>query len=284
MKSLIRWGQTLGLVGSILLSTLLFNGARALALTNEQVVERLRSVPVFTLANNQGSPLLAVPNEGENRSPIASIFINQQDAQTFLNNLKTRDPQAAEGIEVVPVPLAKIYEYEMAQRSQNQTEQVRFAFIPEQQQVEAAKTLLQQSGQSAQTFEGVPLFVARSNGDNGGYLTIEQGNEQVIPMFFDRAELQTLLDRLKQVQPDLASGVQVQVVNLEGVIQTLQSSDNEELNRIVLVPPQASRDFIRSLQQQPAGGQGNQGNQNRGNQNQAPRPQAQPNQPAQPQR
>lgn len=264
MKSLFRRGKTLGLVGSILLSSFIASTVQVLALTNEQVVERLRSVPVFTLANNEGSPLLAVPTEGENRSPIASVFINQQDAQTFLNDLKTRDPEAAQGIEVVPVPLAKIYEYEMQQQNQqNPQEQVRFAFIPSQQQLEAARTVLQQSGQNAQQFEGVPLFVARSQGENGGYLTINQGEKQVIPMFFDRAELQTLLDRLKEVQPDLASGVQIQVVNLEGVIQTLQSSDNEELNRIVLVPPQASRDFIRSLQQQGQGqGQGNQPQQN----------------------
>lgn len=268
MKSFFRWGKTLIVVGGIVLGSIVANAAQVLALTDEQVVERLRSVPVFTLANNEGSPLLAVPTEGENRNPIASVFISQQDAQTFLTNLKTRDPQAAEGIEVIPVPLAKIYEYQVSQREESEGEQLRFAFIPDQQQVQAAQTLLQQSGQNSQQFEGVPLFVAKSGGEEGGYLTVTQGEEQVIPMFFDRTELQTLLDRLREVQPDLASGVQVQVVNLEGVIQTLQSSDNEELNRIVLVPPQSSRDFIRSLQQ--TEGQGNRG--------------AQPAQPAQPQR
>lgn len=258
MKTFLRRGKTLIIVGGILLGSLMANVAQVLALTNEQVVERLRSVPVFTLANAEGSPLLAVPTEGENRNPIASVFISQQDAQTFLTNLKTRDPQAAEGIEVIPVPLAKIYEYEMAQREQDEAERLRFAFIPEQQQVQEAQTLLQQSGQTQQ-FEGVPLFVAKSQGEEGGYLTVTQGEEQVIPMFFNRAELQSLLDRLREVQPDLASGVEVQVINLEGVIQTLQTSDNQELNRIILIPPQSSRDFVRSLQESQGQGQGNQG-------------------------
>ncbi len=266
-KSVIRWGLKLSLVSSIVLGTFLASSVRVLALTQEQVMERLRSVPVFTLANNEGSPLLAVPTEGENRNPIASVFMSREDAQTFLNNLKTRDPQTAEGIQVIPIPLAKIYEYEVTQRSRSETEQLRFAFIPEQQQIDAAKTLLQQSGQNSEQFQGVPLFVARSGGNQGGYLTINQDNQQVIPMFFDRTELQALLDRLKEVQPELANGVQVQVVNLEGVIQTLQNSNNEELNRILLVPSQASRDYIRSLQQ---------------NQGQGSQPQGQPQ--SQPQR
>lgn len=252
MKSIIRWVLNLSVAGSVALSTLV-SSIPVLALTQEQVMERLRSVPVFTLTNNEGSPLLAVPTEGEERAPIASVFISRADAEAFLNGLRSRDPQTAEGIQVVPVPLAKIYEFEMQQRQQeNSEEQVRFAFIPEQRQLEAARTVLQQTGQSAE-FQGVPLFIARSGGEEGGYLTINQGNQQVIPMFFDRAELQGLLDRLQQVQPDLASTVQVQVVNLEGVIQTLQSSDNQELTRIVLIPSQASRDYIRSLQQNQGG-------------------------------
>lgn len=252
MKSWIRWTQKIGLASGIAISTLLASGLHVLALTTEQVMERLRTVPVFTLANSEGAPLLAVPTEGESRNPIASVFISQADAQTFLNELKTRDPQAAEGIQVFPVPLAKIYEYEISQRERAENEQLQFNFVPQQQQIEAAQTVLQQSGQSGQ-FEGVPLFVARSGGAEGGYLTIQQGEEQVIPMFFDRAELQTLLDRLRQVQPDLANGVQVQVVDLLGVIQTLQTSDNQELNRIVLVPSQESREYIRTLQEQQGG-------------------------------
>lgn len=256
-KSVIRWGLKLSLVSSIALGTFLASSGRVLALTQEQVMERLQSVPVFTLANNEGSLLLAFPTEGENQNPIASVFISRADAQRTLDNLKTRDPAAAEGVQVIPVPLAKIYEYGVAQRSQDEDEQLRFAFIPEQQQIDAAKSILQQSGQNSEQFQGVPLFVARSGGEQGGYLTIKQGEQQVIPMFFDRAALQALLDRLKDVQPELANGVQVQVVNLEGVIQTLQNSNNEELNRIMLVPSQASLDYIRSLQENQGQGQGN---------------------------
>lgn len=269
MKSLIRWSATIGLVAGAVLGSLLANSARVLALTAEQVTARLRTVPVFTLTDSQGAPLVATPSEGENRNPVAGVFISRQDALNFLNNLKQKQPQVAQGVQVVPVSLAQIYQ--MAEQNKQQQNHLTFAFVPVAQEVQQAKTLLQQSGQSVEQFQGVPLFLARTkaasgNNTEGAYLTVKQGDHQVIPVFFSREELQAMLDRLKQVQPDLASTVNVQVVNLEGLIQTLQTSNNQDLNQIVLVPPRESIEFVQSLQQ----GQGQQGRQT---------PQAQPTQP-----
>jgi hypothetical protein len=57
-----------------------------------------------------------------------------------------------------------------------------------------------------------------------------------------------MVDRFKQQQPNVASTVQIQAVSLEGVIQTLQTSNNEQLNNIVIVPSQESLDiFAKSL-------------------------------------
>lgn len=285
MQRLIRRCATLGLSGGLVLSGLLAGAMRVQALTEDQVAERLRSIPVFTLTDSQGAPLVATPpsegqnqNQNQNQNPVAGVFISRQDAQTFLTNLKEKNPEVGNAVRVVPVSLAEVYQ--MAQRGRNEQHPLTFAFIPEQQEVQAAETVLRDSGQTVERFEGVPLFLAKT-GEQGSYLTIKQGNQEVIPMFFDREELQKMLDRLKQVQPDLANKVSVQVLNLEGLIQTLQSSNNQELNQIMLVPPQDSVDFVRSLQQQ------NQGQQNQGQnqRNQAPA-QAAPNQsqPSQPQR
>jgi nickel transport protein len=103
-----------------------------------------------------------------------------------------------------------------------------------------------QSGQQAQQFQGTPLFVAKG-GEDQGYLTIQQNGQQVIPFFFEKEQLQGLVDRFKQQQPNMASTVKVEAVTLEGVIQTLQSSNNEQLNNIVLVPSRESLEYIRGL-------------------------------------
>jgi len=279
MKSFIRWSATLGLVSSVLIGSFWAGTARVLALTAEQVMERLRPVPVFTLANEQGAPLVASPPEGENRGPVAGVFISRQDAEQFLNDLKNRNPEVAQGVRVVPVSLADIYQIAETERAgqAEQEQQLRFAFIPAQQQVDAAMTVLRESGETVEEFEGVPIFVAQSSGENRGYLTIQQGDRQVIPMFFDKTELQAVLTRLQQSQPELANGMEVQVVNLEGLIETLQSSNNEELNQILLVPPRDSVEYVRSLQPQD-GQQGQQGQQPQGQQQQQQRQpqQAQP--------
>ena len=308
MKSLMRWSATVSLIGGVVCSTFLAGTARVLSLTTEQVVERLRSVPVFTLTNQEGAPLVASPAEGENRRPVAGVFISRQDAQTFLDNLKNNNPQVAQGVRVVPVSLAEVYQLARQEGATNAPangqanapanapangqanapangqaeDQLNFAFIPARQQVEAAMTLLRQQGQTVERFQGVPLFIARSGGQGAqaGYLTVKQGDREVIPMFFNRDELQAVLDRLQQENPNVVSGVSIQVVNLEGLIQTMQTSDNPELNQILLVPPKDSVDFVRSLQ--PQGGQqgGQQGRQPNARPNAQP---AQPNQ-AQPRR
>jgi Tic22-like family len=236
MKTLIRWSATLGVLGGVLLGSLVGFTSQVLALTDEQVAERLRSVPVFTLTDAEGSPLIASPVEGETGPPVAGVFISQQDAQTFLNNLRQSNPNLARDVQIRPVSLAEVYQ--LALQADAQSEPMEFAFIPIQQEVQTARSLLQESGQSADQFRGVPLFLARSGGENGGYLTM-------------REELQVLLDRVRQQQPNLASEISIQVINLEGLIQTLQSSDNSELNRIILIPPSESVEYIRSISPQP---------------------------------
>lgn len=250
MKSLRRWSTTIGLAGSIVLGTVLSFGHQVLALTQAQVVERLRPVPVFTLTDAQGAPLVASPREGQQGPPVAGVFISQQDAQSFLNNLRQNNPNLAQNVRITPVSLAEIYE--LALRNQNNTD-LEFAFVPMRQEVETALSILRQSGQNTEQFQGVPLFVARSSGQDGGYLTIQQGQQQVIPMFFKRDELQALIDRIRQQQPNVVTGVTIQVLNLEGLIETFQNSTDDDLTRIFLIPPRESIEFVRNLQ--PAPGQ-----------------------------
>jgi Tic22-like family len=302
MKSLIRWGAALSLIGGILINPLsIGSDMRALALTNEQVVERLQSTPVFTFLDNERNFLVTRPaNATAETLPVVYMFISQQAAQTFLNELKQKNPQQANGFQVTPVPLSVAYQ--MARRDQNQENPVQVAFISIPQQVEAARTLIRQAGGNPEQFEGVPLFIVKSSADEGSYLTRRVNNQEIIPFYFSREDAQAMIDQLRQSQPDLAGKVEIQVISLEGLIQNLQSSDNAALNQIFLIPTQETITFIRSLQpaagqapaagQRPAAGQApaagqrpaqtQQQNPNRRNRNN-PAPAATPAAPARPQ-
>ncbi|MBW4442505.1 MAG: hypothetical protein KME10_14985 [Plectolyngbya sp. WJT66-NPBG17] len=242
MKSLVRWSTTAALVGGTLLA-----GLQALALTPEQITQKLRAVPVFTIANNQGAPLVAQPPNGQKGNPVAGVFISQKDANTFLANLKTKNPALAKDVKVVPVSLAEVYQ--LNQGSQGKPDKLDFAYVPTKQQLDSAIAILKSGGQQVSQFNGTPLFVARAGKDKG-FLTIQEGNQSVIPMFFNKEDLQPLLDRFKQQKPDLASTVDIQVFPLEGVMQAMQKEKDPQLDKIVLIPPRETLEFVRSQQPQ----------------------------------
>lgn len=263
MKSLIRWSAALAMVGSILVGSLFVGNFRALALPDEEVKARLETVPVFTLVDAEGSLVVATFTEEQDSPPVATVFISHENAENFLQNMGANNPESVNGVRVAPISLARVYEIALA--GQDEQNPLQVAFIPERQEVEAAVSILQQNGEEVQEFKGVPLFIAKSGeGEEESLLTIQQGEEQVIPMYFSEEELQTALSGLRESQPDLADSVRIEVVPLDRLIENLRSSDNAELNQIYLVPPEESINYIRSMQQEG------------GAQQQAPQGEAQP--------
>jgi len=260
MKSLVRLGVILGIAGSSLLGPSPIGNMSALALPEPQILEKLRPVPVFTITDAAGAPLIAsVPNQGQGQSgnaSVAGIFISQRDAQAFVEQLKTRNPQLAASVRVMPVSLGEIYQ--ISQANKGKPEEVQFAYVPAPQQVQSAKTVIQQAGQQVNEFNGVPLFLARGGPENG-YLTIQRGQQEVIPLFFNKEELQAMVERFKQQQPNVTAAIKIEVVNLESVLEALRTENDPFLSQLILIPPKESLEFVRSLQ--PAGA---------GNRNQLP--------------
>lgn len=251
MKLFGRWGTVLGLVGSILIGPSLGN-LQALALPEEQILQKLRPVPIFTVTDGKGLPLVAtVPNEGgKGNTLVAPVFINRADAQSFMDGFKAKNPELGKSIQVMPASLGEIYQ--LYQSNRNKPERIEFQFIPEQQQVNSAITLLQQGGQQVKDFKGVPLFIARVKQDKG-YLSIQRGDQKFVPIFFSKEDLQAALSQFQKQQPDLASSIEIQVVELGGIIDTLQRSNDQQLAQIELVPPRASIEFVQQMRNQQGG-------------------------------
>ncbi len=244
MKSMFSLSAKLGIVSSAIVGSAIFGTMSAFSLPQDQIVQKLGPVPVFTITDAKGAPLVASNDDNKKEGGVAGVFINQKDAEAFVNQLKTKNPELAKTVRVVPVSLGEVYKLDQA--SSTKPNSLDFAYVPAKQQVDAAMALLKKSGQDEKKFQGTPLFVAKA-GKEKGYLTVKQADKQVIPFFFNKEELQSMLDRFKKQQPDLASSVEIQVVNLEGVIETMQSRNDTQLNQIMLVPPKASIDFVRSL-------------------------------------
>lgn len=279
MKSIVRWGATWGLIGSTLLGTFFGGNLKALALTQEEIVQKLTPIPVYILGNPQSGEILVGrannpqgQNAGNNQNnvvSVAQIFINQGDAQAFLNKLKQERPELGRTMQVIPRSLGELYK--RAQENKNPSERLVFDIVPTKQQVDSALTLLRQGGQPENQFSGVPLFIPRG-GPEKGYITMqlpEMGNQQIIPVFFNKEDAQNMLNQFKQQNPQQAASADIQVVNLEGVLEALSSKNDPLFNQLMFVPPPEGREFLRSLQQQ-SGGQ-NQTRPANGNTNAPPR-------------
>lgn len=238
MKSFKSSVKTVGLIGTALLSSWLIQTTKLLALPTEVIVNKLKPIPVFTVADAQGAPLVA---SGENNVKVAGVFISKQDAQKFVAKLKQENPDLGKQVQVVPVSLGQIFQ--LTQDNKDKKDAVNFAYVPNAEEVAEAKKILSQSNQEYKG--GVPLFVAKAGPDQG-YLTIKQNEEEVIPFFFEEDQLQSLIERFKKEKPDLASSITVEVLPLEGVLATLIQGEDEMLSKIVLWPSKESLEFLRS--------------------------------------
>ncbi|EAW36019.1 hypothetical protein L8106_22526 [Lyngbya sp. PCC 8106] len=206
----------------------------------DDIVEKLDSVPVFTITDSDGSPLLG---NGENAS-VVEVYISRQDADNFLNELAIQNPELASSVQVTAVSLGDIYE--IGQQNQNNPERLTFSFVPEQQQLNSAKAILEANGQNITQFRGVPLFLARAGTDDR-VITVQQGDQQAIPFFFNKEDLQGMLDQFKTQQPDLISSVKIEVLPLEVLLEAFRTDDDQFLDLIILIPPRETVEFIQEM-------------------------------------
>ncbi|MEI1374271.1 hypothetical protein PQG02_23200 [Nostoc sp. UHCC 0926] len=250
MKSFIRLGATLGLVGSTLLGTVFLGNLPVLALPEQQIKEKLDAVPVYLITNKQGIPLSRTLSEGQNGqkagASVTNVYLSPQEAQAFiteLRNVKGKDPKMEElvkSVQVTALPLGVIYQ--QVQQTKNQPNRLVFAFKPGDQDIRGAMDLLRQSGQKVEQLKSVPVFAVRFAPDKG-YVSVNlaANNQQFyIPLFLSKQDAQGLLSQVKQKNPK----ADIQVLEVDGVIDALQKKNDEWLKQVVLVPSQESREYI----------------------------------------
>ncbi|MBR8839013.1 MAG: hypothetical protein DSM106950_34685 [Stigonema ocellatum SAG 48.90 = DSM 106950] len=251
MKSLVRWGTTLTLVGITVLATVFSGNTPVLALPDQQIKDKLDSVPVFLITNPQGLPLsrpLPDNKPGQKGNSVTGVYMSQQEAQAAINdlrNVKDKDPKMAEivkSLQVTAVPLGVIYQ--QLQQSKNQPNRLLFAFKPVDQEVNGAMELLRASGQKVDQLKSVPVFAVRFGPDKG-YVPIKVASQkqEIIPLFLSKEDAQGLLGQVKPKFPK----ADIQVIDVDGVIKTLREKNDSWLSQVILYPDKAAREYIQKL-------------------------------------
>jgi Tic22-like family len=252
MKSLIRLGLTLSLLGGTVLGQALIEPAPAVALSEADALKRLEAIPVFAVTNKEGIPILAsVPNPKDKAKQvqIATFFMSQQDAQSLVTVLKQQKPDVGNTAKVVALSMRQAYD--LKTKNKDKAESLVFEFLPPKQQIDDAVAVLKQNGQDVKQFNDIPLFYS-TGGKDKGLLTIEQGANKVIPFYFNKKDLQGMLDQVKQKDPKLSSTVKIEVTSLSKVLDSLLKENGAGIQQITLVPDKAALQF--ALEQQKATG------------------------------
>ena len=203
-----------------------------------EILEKLDPIPVFTIADLEGAPLVT---KVQNGTKITGVFISQEDANNFVAQLDQTKPELADRVKVVSISLGEVYR--LAGSDEAETSNLDLTYIPETEAIASATDILAENGREYEG--GVPLFVAR--GTDEGYLTFERDSKKVIPFFFDLEQLDIFISKLEKELPELASKINIEVHPLEGVIETFKTSNDPLLNRIVLVPTSESLEFLESV-------------------------------------
>jgi len=242
MKSFIRRtagrliGRSLAL-GAISLSLVGSSWAvsPAFALSDEQVSQQRSTVLTYIIEGENGPIYLEVPDQG-----LINIlgFMSEESARDFIAQ---NSPEQAEELTIVPTNLELVYQFV----EQVDNDSLRFTLVPEEAEVQQALSV------DADYEGGVPLFFPQI--EEGVIFAFQQGEseEPIFPMFFSREDLDESLQSLAAAAPDVYAELSVGVVPLRVVLQRIQTSDDEMLNQIRLLPSDVV-DAIREINDQPS--------------------------------
>ncbi len=241
MNSFLRWSLTLGLIINPVANLTLMPPAPVLALPQADIIEFLGGIPVYSVLNQEGSP---IGQQLENGSVVTPVFMSRTEADAFLEQLQQQDPELGRSYSVQMLPLSRIYE--IARETSTRSSRLFLEFIPSGRELQAARQLATENGQK---YPGnVPLYIAKLQSDQS-YLTIKQDDQEVVPLFFEKTTVQQWVDAISQAQPGLASDIQINVISLSGLIANLEKNDNQLLRSLRFWPSQEMLKIIRSNSQ-----------------------------------
>ncbi|NJK60784.1 MAG: hypothetical protein HC918_11800 [Oscillatoriales cyanobacterium SM2_1_8] len=257
MISPTKFAMTAALVGAMAM----LPATRAWALTESQAMERLNGVPVFTITDAQGTPLLGTlpkpQGQGNANQPeqLMLFFLNPADAETTLGQIRQRTPDVGGRARVTVISMNDAYK---AIEQNKNNKKVGFQIVPSQASLDSAKQVLTANGRPNDRLPTVPVFFAvGGQGNNQGMLTLEQGGKQLVPFFFERSDLQTTLDRARQGQPQVAQNAKIQVTSLFQVLDAMVSKDNKpnpDAERFTFIPGRSAVEFVARQQPNPPAG------------------------------
>lgn len=230
-------------VGALALGTWLATLTPSLALTPSQLGEKLGTVPVFTIGivEENSVTFLEEPIKTQSGGEVAisRIYMNPQDAQADLEQIRTDNPTLPSNVSVARISLGEIYCLSQEEGCDQQPaptgEPPSFIYFPDRDQLGAALDLLKSQG--TEVAENTPLFVPLFFAQ-----VVTGANSTTVPIiYFSLKDLECDIATAKSDNANLQQAdFQVQVTTLGQVLQQLRSPENANATELSFVPIQRS--------------------------------------------
>ena len=235
-----------GLVGGGLMAVTA-NISQAVALSETELLEKYAEVPVFVVADASGgyvTPVVDLPNDGIGNVALLRVFFGEEDARSFVEQVRQDEPRFYQGGSIGVIDLASVHRIAQEERETP----LRLIFVPQADELEAARTLDSAFGEGGSTSSAlVPLFAIQDA--SGNFLSLSFGgeaSEPIFSMFFSKKDADGVLSALRESNPELAD-VSVGVVSLADFSGDILTSDEEELQRVRFLPDSDVINHIQSL-------------------------------------
>jgi len=237
MQRIFRRLASTGLIGMAIAGSALMISEPALALSEQQILEKLARVPVFLIVNGDGQSLTAsVDTTEEEDVEVPIVFLNSTEAENFLTQAETEGSAIAADAQIAILPLRDVY----AEASSQLDSPNSLFYDP------SASSVHQASQIAEQEIQGVPLYAAVDLEREQYLLT----GENTLPMFFSLADLQTQVSALVESNPEIQDAIGVEVTTLETILGNMAADDPEidqVLELVQFVPASQTMQYLESL-------------------------------------
>ncbi|MFN7636241.1 MAG: Tic22 family protein, partial [Pseudanabaena sp.] len=201
-------------------------------------------IPVFTIVDDRNNPLL-VDNPQQSKKQ-ASFYLGADEAEVMLNQFKTAYPEVGSKAKIITRSMKDIYQF----MSQNRGKNVAFKFVSKRSNIEAARSIWAAQGKPIDQVPEVPVFFATVQQANGQrLLTVDHNGGKIIPIFFDKSDLEGLLNRNRETVQKI---INIQVTSLFQTLDSMITKNNQpnpEVELFQFVSSGAALDYAKRNRQ-----------------------------------
>ncbi|MEM1308575.1 MAG: Tic22 family protein [Cyanobacteria bacterium P01_C01_bin.70] len=236
MQGTFRRLASTGLMSMAIAGSVLIAVNPALALTEQEILDKLAGIPVFLIVNGEGQSLTASVGAEDEQVNVPIVFIDSEEAEGFLTEAENEGSEIANDANIVVYPLGEIYAEANSQLDGLES----LVYIPSAVSVQQASQIAEQDVQ------GVPLYAAIDLEREQYLLT----GDNTLPMFFSLADLQSQVSVLVEENPAIGEAIGVEVTTLESLLVNMEADDDDRdriLELVEFVPSSETLQFIESL-------------------------------------